>query len=141
MNREYLAQEVNVLIRLVGQNLDITESEMMQIANLYPLWEADRSYAEGTILRHGVNSDGEAQLWRVVQAHTSQADWQPGVAASLFVAIGFTDSGIPIWTQPHGAHDAYMEGDKVSHNGQIWISDTDGNVWSPGVHGWSLVNG
>ena len=31
----------------------------------------------------------------------------------------------------------YMQGDKVTHNGKTWISDIDGNVWEPGVYGWS----
>ena len=35
-----------------------------------------------------------------------------------------------------GATDAYMNGDKVSHNGQHWISTYDNNTWEPGVFGW-----
>ena len=45
----------------------------------------------------------------------------------------------PEWRQPTGAHDAYSKGDKVSHNGKHWVSDVDGNVWEPGVYGWSEV--
>ena len=26
---------------------------------------------------------------------------------------------------------------KVSHNGKHWISNADGNVWEPGVYGWT----
>ena len=36
-----------------------------------------------------------------------------------------------------GAHDAYEKGYKVSHNEKHWISDVDGNVWEPGVYGWT----
>lgn len=43
----------------------------------------------------------------------------------------------PKWVQPTGAHDAYQRGDKVSHNGKNWVSDADGNVWEPGVYGWT----
>ena len=136
MTRTYLAQQVNALIQLVGQNLDITESEMMQIADLYPAWESGRQYTKGTVLRHGVNIDGETQLWRVLQTHTSQADWTPGVAVSLFVAIGFTEEGFPIWTQPLGGHDAYQKGDIVYFGGKLWVSEIDNNVWQPGVFGW-----
>lgn len=52
-------------------------------------------------------------------------------------AIGFTPSGVPIWTQPLGATDAYMKGDTVSYDGKIWVSDVDNNVWQPGVYGWT----
>lgn len=43
----------------------------------------------------------------------------------------------PEWVQPTGAHDAYSKGDRVSHNGKNWVSDADGNVWEPGVYGWT----
>lgn len=43
------------------------------------------------------------------------------------------------WKQPEGAHDAYNKGDEVSHKGSEWTSDVDGNVWEPGVHGWTEV--
>ena len=45
----------------------------------------------------------------------------------------------PEWRQPTGAHDAYAKGDKVSHNEKHWISEVDGNVWTPGTYGWSEV--
>ena len=41
------------------------------------------------------------------------------------------------WVQPTGAHDAYPKGKRVMHNGEIWVSDVDDNVWEPGVHGWT----
>lgn len=25
----------------------------------------------------------------------------------------------------------------ISHNGKKWTSDSDGNVWEPGVYGWT----
>lgn len=45
----------------------------------------------------------------------------------------------PAWVQPSGAHDAYQTGSCVSHNEKKWTSDVDGNVWEPGVYGWSEV--
>lgn len=44
---------------------------------------------------------------------------------------------IPVWRQPTGAQDAYNTGDKVRHDGSVWTSDIDANVWEPGVYGWS----
>lgn len=56
---------------------------------------------------------------------------------SLYKKVGFDDSGIPIWTQPLGASDAYAKGDVVTHNNKTWVSDVDANVWEPGVYGWT----
>lgn len=44
----------------------------------------------------------------------------------------------PEWVQPTGAHYAYATGAIVSHNGQLWISTVDSNVWEPSVFGWNL---
>lgn len=45
----------------------------------------------------------------------------------------------PEWVRPTGAHDAYAQGAKVSHNGKKWTSDIEANVWEPGVYGWTEV--
>ena len=44
----------------------------------------------------------------------------------------------PAWVQPTGAHDCYNTGDKVTYNGQHYVSKLDGNVWSPEAYpqGW-----
>lgn len=45
----------------------------------------------------------------------------------------------PEWVRPIGAHDAYAQGAKVSHNGKKWTSNVENNVWEPGVYGWTEV--
>ena len=45
----------------------------------------------------------------------------------------------PEWVQPTGAHDAYAQGAKVTHNGKKWTSNVENNVWEPGVYGWTEV--
>jgi len=47
----------------------------------------------------------------------------------------------PKWVQPTGAHDAYAIGAIVRHNGQLWISTVNSNVWEPSVYGWELYVG
>ena len=69
--------------------------------------------------------------------HTSQTGWEPPTAASLWSITSDPAEEWPEWSQPLGAHDAYAAGAKVSHNGKHWTSDLDGNVWEPGVYGWT----
>ena len=45
----------------------------------------------------------------------------------------------PEWVRPTGAHDAYAQGAKVTHNGKKWTSNVENNVWEPGVYGWTEV--
>lgn len=138
MNKIFLAQQMNRFVQMSVQSANLTDEQAMQIADLYPDWAAMKAYAADEIVKFGVNADGETQLYKVIQAHTSQADWTPDTAASLYKKIGFTDDGVSIWTQPLGATDAYMKGDVVSFENQLWKSTVDNNVWQPGVYGWEV---
>lgn len=75
------------------------------------------------------------KFYRVVQAHTSQAGWNPRDTASLFTDIVYFGDeakvGYPAWQQPQGAHDAYPLGSIVKHNGTLYQTDVDANVWEP----------
>ena len=118
----------------------LTEEQALEVAAVYPTWEAGRVYAVGDILQHGVNSVGDPQLYKVVQAHTSQEDWTPDITASLYDAFGLDDEGYPVWSQPTGAHDAYNTGDVVNYNGTLYKSLIDGNTWAPDAYpaGWEV---
>lgn len=136
----FIAKQMNRAFQLFAQGLNLTEDQAMEIADLYEPWAVDKTYTTGKILKYGVNANGETQLYTVLQDHVSQANWEPSSVPALYKPVGFDPSGVPIWTQPLGAGDAYAKGDEVSHKDQIWISDLDGNVWEPGVYGWTLKN-
>ena len=75
-------------------------------------------------------------LYKRVQAHTSQEDWTPDTAHSLWSLTADPSEEWPEWIQPIGAHDAYALGAKVSHKEKHWTSTVANNVWEPGVYGW-----
>lgn len=137
-DKMFIAQQYNRFMQMSVQSANLPDDQAMEVADLYPEWVVMKAYAVDEIVKYGVNADGETQLYKVIQAHTSQEDWKPDVTASLYKAIGFTDDGVSIWTQPLGSHDAYAKGDVVSFEDQLWISTVDGNVWQPGVYGWEL---
>ena len=49
--------------------------------------EVPLSQASVKPVTYGETTGGEPQLWRVLQGHTSQDDWRPGVAVSLYQAV------------------------------------------------------
>lgn len=138
IDKNLLAKQMNRFMQMSVQSANLPDDKAMEVADLYPAWETLKAYTVDEILKYGVNDNGETQLYKVIQAHTSQADWTPDTATSLYKKIGFTDSGTPIWTQPLGAADAYMKDDIVSFENQLWISTIDNNVWQPGVYGWNV---
>ena len=129
------ARELRALIeKAMTETASLTEAEAVAATCLYPKWSGDSvQYTAG----QRVQDDGI--LYTVLQAHTSQPDWKPADAPSLFAKVLIPDpTVIPEWEQPESTN-PYSKGDKVTHNGKIWVSDIDGNVWEPGVYGWTEV--
>lgn len=128
MTKKKLTDIINALIRLRDMATDETALEAVDI---YPAWRTDTAYTvDERIAYNGL-------LYRCVQAHTSQAGWSPDLTPALWTRVSVEEW--PEWVQPTGAQDAYMAGDKVSHNGKHWISAVDNNTWEPGVYGWTEV--
>lgn len=103
---------------------DLSIEEMLDLIDIFPVWEPGVAYKTDDRVRF------EDRLFRVVQAHTSQADWSPTSATSLFTEIA-PPNVIADWKQPTGAHDTYHIGDKVTFNGKVYTSLIDNNTWSP----------
>ena len=139
MDRLQMAEQFRKALQMFAMSLD--EEKAMEVATVFDPWEIGKSYAVGDFLTYGVNGVGDPHLYKVVQAHTSQADWRPDVTPSLYVAIGLDEQGYPVWSQPTGAHDAYNKGDIVDYKGTLYESLIDGNTYSPEAYpaGWKEV--
>lgn len=133
------ALQMRRALQLFAQLAELGDGQRMELADIYPVWREKAGYKPGDIVSFGQNENGETQLWRVISAHESLPGWTPDAAPALFKKIGFSGEGVPLWTQPLGAHDAYGEGDVVEHCGALWRSAVNGNVWEPGVHGWEAA--
>ena len=135
------AEQTRKALQLFCQTLD--DDKALEVATVFPAYAVGRAYAVGDMFQYGENSTGDPQLYKVVQAHTSQADWTPNETPALYTAIGLTPAGYPIWNRPSGAHDAYGKGDIVSYNEKLYKSLIDGNTWSPDEYpqGWEEYEG
>ena len=111
-------------------SVSLTDEDALQAVELFPQWVVDHAYIVGERLQYN------GVLYRVVQSHTSQADWTPDITPALFVVVSLDEW--PEFVQPTGAHDAYNKGDKVTFEGKHYISLIDGNVYSPTAYpaGW-----
>ena len=126
---------------LATMDVETQAAEMLEVPSAFPAFKVGKAYKAKEVFRYGENSVGDAQLYQVLQDHTSTEEWTPGSAASLYKAIGVTEEGYPEWVQPLGASDAYNTGDIVSHNGALYKSTVDGNVWAPDAYpaGWEKI--
>lgn len=127
------AEAKAIIEALVTLRESATDEQALKAPVLYPAWRAGAEYEAGERVLH------EGTLYKVLQAHTSQAGWEPGNAPSLFAKVLIPDADvIPEWEQPDSTN-PYMTGDKVTHNGLTWESECDNNVWEPGAYGWKEV--
>lgn len=121
---------IEAFVRLRGM---ISDEMSLQVPNLYPAWKAEVNYTVGQRVLYNET------LYKVLQDHTSQEAWNPVDAPSLFAQVLIPDVNvIPEWVQPDSTN-TYKIGDKVTHNGQTWVSTVDNNSWEPGVYGWEAV--
>lgn len=125
------AKQLRPLIEKASKSL--SDEDAYGAPELFPAWKNETAYTKDDRVQY------EVKLYKCLQSHTSQADWTPDVAVSLWVEIPDPSQEWPEWKQPTGAQDAYMKGDKVSHYDKHWTSDVDSNVWEPGVYGWTEV--
>lgn len=117
----------------------IDDSDATSYTELFPLWDGNgKDYKTGDRVRfNGI-------LYKVLQDHTSQPDWTPEAAPSLFAEVLIPDPEvIPVWKKPDSTN-PYMTGDKVHYpdeNGPVYESTIDNNVWSPEEYpaGWKEV--
>lgn len=113
----------------------LSDEQALQVQSVFPLWQADVDYVVNFKVRHN------DILYKVLQAHHSQPDWEPDVAVSLFAKVLVVEGDeIPDWEQPDSTN-AYMTGDKVKYNGKVYESVIDNNVWAPDAYpqGWKEV--
>ena len=116
----------------------LEDEQALEAVELFPAWKTEVAYAIDDRVRY------EGILYKVLQAHTSQENWTPDTAVSLYVRVLIPDPQvIPVWEQP-SAGNAYMTGDKVyfpTAEDDIYESNMDNNVWSPAAYprGWNKL--
>ena len=112
-------QQAAVLVAQI-QAQALTDEQAAQVKAIYPAWSPDGVHypADYKVLHNDV-------LYKSLQDHTSQADWAPGVAPSIWAAVdsgehaGTQEDPIPVpdtvetagMEYEHGKY--YQEGDTV----------------------------
>lgn len=115
--------------------ISLNDADAIEAVELFPVWKSGTEYQVNERIRY------KEQLYRVVQAHTSQEDWTPDITPALYTEVAEPGT-IPVWKQPTGAQDAYMTGDKVhfpAENDPVYQSTMDYNTYAPNVYGWEAV--
>lgn len=135
MTPQEKARQLRPLIEKAAVSL--SDSDALEAVELFKSWYSGIAYLADERVQYN------GKLYRCVQAHTSQADWEPDRTPALWTEVA-KPGEIPVWKQPTEAQDAYMAGDKVWYPDKdttVYVSTIDNNVWSPDAYpaGWEVV--
>ena len=132
---EQLENQKNLALTFFAETL--SDAQALQVPMLF-----DEFDGNGVAYEVGKRVLYNDILYKVIQAHTSQADWTPTNAPSLFAKVinETIDGSIPEFEQP-GSTNPYMKGDRVIFNGKVYESLIDNNVYSPEAYpaGWKEI--
>ena len=132
---EQLENQRNLALTFFAETL--SDAQALQVPMLFDDFDGN-----GVAYEVGKRIMFEGVLYKVIQAHTSQAEWTPIAAPSLFAKVinETIDGSIPEFEQPDSTN-PYMKGDRVIFNGKVYESLIDNNVYSPEAYpaGWKEV--
>ena len=126
---------ISIAFVKMAEKGDIDEITASEHIDMFIPWAENVAYNIGDLRQY------ESALYKCLQAHTSQADWTPDTATSLWKVCGINENGIAEWSQPISTSDVYMTGDDVMYNDVHYRSLIDNNVWSPTDYpqGWEVI--
>lgn len=119
--RPLTLEEVNtMLIKAQINTLAVDDQTAIRMIDYYPEWETGKDYPVG----YKVTYQGD--LYKVIQAHTSQETWTPGTAtAALYARIDETHDGSKYDPIPYNGNMALTAGLYYTQDGVTYLCNRD----------------
>ena len=127
-HRPLTAEEVTaMLINQQINTLEVDDQTACRMREFYPEWVAGVAYSADYKVQHGGN------LWRCLQAHTSQSGWEPENVPALWEEICETHDGSLYDPIPYEGSMALVSGKYYSQDGVTYLCnrDTVNPVYNP----------
>ena len=125
MKREHVYKLRDMMHRA---SAGLTDEDALEAVELFPVWAAGVWYDMGARLRRG------GKLYKVLQGHTSAAEWTPDVAASLYAEVHKPGQGdSPDDPIPYEGNMELFEGKYYAQGGVVYlcIRGTGAPVYNP----------
>ena len=125
------AQKIRAAVEAGSQHLN--DETAIDVGTLFPHFNPDgHVYTTGDRFFYPANG----KLYRVLQGHTSQPDWLPTTAVSLYEEV-YVSTGDPCETAP--VYDSnnwqnYTVGYQVKHNNAVWEAINGTHTWIAPAH-------
>ena len=129
-----LAEVQEMMVRAQINTLSVDDATALRMIAFYPEWESGTAYAAGDRLVY--NGD----LYKVLQAHTSQETWLPGTGTeSLYTRIDEQHDGTKYDPIPYSGNMALENGKYYTQDGVLYKCTRD--TGNPIYHALSALVG
>lgn len=118
-----LAEVQELLVRQQINTLTADDVTAYRMKDFYPAYEVGKAYAAGDKFIYA------GELYRVLQAHTSQESWTPGVGTeSLYVRINEQHDGTRYDPIPYNGNMALESGKYYTQGGVTYLCNRDTGI-------------
>lgn len=111
VSRMIIAAQINTLA--------VDDQTALRMTEFYPAWEVDKLYGVGYKVQY------KGKLYKVVTEHTSQADWTPDVAVTLFERVDEQHDGGKYDPIPYDGNMALTAGLYYTQGGVLYLCTRD----------------
>ena len=115
-------KHVDLVAFLKAARLTADDNTALTGIELYPSWTVGISVAKDSRYQY------EGKLYKCVQAHTTQADWTPDVAVSLFEVIDVEHSGTAEDPIPWAVNMECFSGKYYTWEGVLYLCIRDSGI-------------
>lgn len=124
--RDAAIQEAQALFITAQINtLEVDDATALRLKVLYPTWEVGVAYTAGEDRNPPVKVQWKGKLYRCLQAHTSQVDWAPDMATSLWTEVCETHAGTMNDPIHYDGNMALEAGKYYAQNGEVYLCTRD----------------
>ena len=111
VSRMLIAAQINTLA--------VDDATALRMMQYYPNWTVGQAYTVGYKVQY------KEKLYKVITAHTSQADWTPDVAVTLFKRIDEVHDGTKYDPIPYDGNMALESGKYYTQDGVLYLCNRD----------------
>ena len=114
VSRMLITEQINVI--------EVDDQTALRMKAFYPEWKAGKDYAAGYKVQY------KEKLYKVVTAHTSQADWTPDVTVTLYERIDETHDGSEFDPIPYDGNMVLESGKYYTQDGVTYLCTRDSGI-------------
>lgn len=119
-NRPFTAEQItDIFIRENINTISVDDQTALRMKEFYPEWKTGVSVSVG----HKVRYTGK--LYKVVTAHTTQVDWTPDAAITMFEKLDETHDGTQYDPIPYDGNMTLYSGKYYTQNGVTYVCTRD----------------